>query len=234
MDQDLGLAEDIDVMDRLIDPGAGRIVDAGCGAGALARALAERGARDVIALEPEPRQAAINRRELHGGVISFFEAGAEAMPCEDGSVDGVIFSKSLHHVPQDLMATALGESLRVLRPSGFLYVLEPETGGSHTELMMPFHDETEARDAAREALFRFAVPRFESAVEVRYFNRRGYDDYESFVEDVTGHHYNGFRRDDVDTPQVRALFEAGRSPQGYRFDQPMRVNLLTGPGIPDS
>ena len=60
---------DIDVMDRLIDVSGKRIVDAGCGEGGLARALAERGA-EVIALEPDPVQAATNRNELTGGPIS--------------------------------------------------------------------------------------------------------------------------------------------------------------------
>ncbi len=218
---------DIDVMDRLIDVAGKRIVDAGCGAGELARALAERGA-EVIALEPEPLQAAVNRQRLGGGPIAFFETGAEAMPSSDASVDGVIFSKSLHHVPIDLMHRALGEALRVLRAGGFLYVLEPETGGGHTELMKPFHDETRERVAAKKALAEATDDAFESAVEVRFFNRRVYADYETFIEEVTGMSYNVIEHGAVDTHDVRAMFYAGRFPGGYGFDQPMRINLLTG------
>ncbi len=218
---------DIDVMDRLIDVAGKRIVDAGCGTGDLARALAERGA-EVIALEPEPMQAAVNRQSLDGGPIAFFETGAEAMPSTDASVDGVIFSKSLHHVPAGLMHQALGEALRVLRPGGFLYILEPETGGSHTELMKPFHDETRERVAARKALAEVTEDTFESAVEVRFFNRRVYADYETFIEGVTGMSHNAIERTAADTHDVRAMFDAGRIPGGYGFDQPMRINLLTG------
>ena len=218
---------DIDVMDRLIDVAGKYIVDAGCGAGDLARALVERRA-EVIALEPEPMQAAINRQHLHGGPIAFFETGAEAMPSTDASVDGVIFSKSLHHVPIDLMHRALGEALRVLRPGGFLYVLEPEAGGSHTEIMKPFHDETRERVAAKRALAEVTEDVFDSAVEVRFFNRRVYADYETFVEEITGMNYNVIERAAVDTPNVRAMFDAGRFPGGYGFDQPMRINFLTG------
>ncbi len=222
-----GPERDIDVLDRLIKVAGRRIVDAGCGAGDLARALVERGA-EVVALEPEPGQAAINRERLAGGAIAFHQAGAEAMPLDDSCADGVIFSKSLHHVPVELMARALGEALRVLRPGGFLLVIEPETRGSHSELMKPFHDETREREAAREALAEATAEAFDRSEEVRYFNRRVYDSFPGFVDEVTGNGYNAIPRAAVDTPDVRARFEAGRRAGGYAFDQPMRVNLLSG------
>lgn len=218
---------DIDVMDRLIDVAGKRIVDAGCGEGGLARALVERGA-EVIALEPDPVQAATNRDELEGGAISFFEVGAEAMPVDDGCVDGVIFSMSLHHVPVALMGEAIGEAKRVLRPGGFLYVLEPEAGGSYTELAKPFHDESEERLAAEGVLKESTAGAFRSHEEVRFVARYSFDDFETFVGGVTSRNYNAISREAVDTPAVRAVFETARTATGYVFDQPMRVNLFTG------
>lgn len=225
----IGLADDIDVMDSLVDVAGLRVVDAGCGAGALARLLVERGAR-VVAIEPEPGQAAVNRRELAGDAIEFHETGAEALPCADESVDGVFFSKSLHHVPESLMARALREAMRVLRPGrrGFLYVLEPEAGGAHTELMAPFHDESEEREAARRTVAEVAAPAFDEAREIRFRNRRRYVDYAAFLDRVSGLDYNSFTREDVDVPIVRARFEAGETTDGYLFDQPMRVHLFRG------
>lgn len=218
---------DIDVMDRLIDVAGKRIVDAGCGEGGLARALVERGA-EVIALEPDPVQAATNRDELEGGAISFFEVGAEAMPVDDGCVDGVIFSMSLHHVPIALMGEALGEAKRVLKPGGFLYVLEPEAGGSYTEMAKPFHDETAERRAAKSALTGLTADAFRSHEEVRFVARYTFDDFETFVRGVTARSYNSIPREAVDTPAVREAFEAARTASGYAFDQPMRINLFTG------
>ncbi|MBT5435849.1 MAG: class I SAM-dependent methyltransferase [Rhodospirillaceae bacterium] len=228
MAEDLGLAEDIEVMDRLVDVASKHAVDAGCGSGMLARALVKRGAR-VTAFEPEPGQAEINRQNLAGGAIEFHETGAEAMPCADASIDVVFFSKSLHHVPTDLMEKALQEAMRVLKSgSGMLYVLEPEVGGTHTELMLPFHNESAARAAARAILKKVAEPCFDAAREIHFHNRRSYENYETFVDQVGGYGFNAYDRSDVDTLVVKALFEAGRCDEGYRFEQPMRVNLFKG------
>ena len=219
----------LETMDRLLSLAGKRIVDAGCGDGALARAMVARGA-SVVALEPEPGQARRNRLELAGPAIAFYETGAEAMPCADASMDGVVFSKSLHHVPMAAMTQALQEAIRVLKPHGFLYVLEPESGGAHSDLMRPFHDETRQRQAAKALLSDFARPRFRAARACAFTARGRYDDFDAFVAQVCGYGYNGYRRSEVDTPQVRALFQAGRDREGgYSFEQPMRVDLFTGP-----
>ncbi len=218
---------DIDVMDRLIDVAGKRVVDAGCGEGGLARALAERGA-EVIALEPDPVQAAANRDELAEGPISFHEAGAESMPVDDACVDGVIFSKSLHHVPVALMNGAIGEARRVLKPGGFLYVLEPEAGGSYTELAKPFHDESAELRAAQGVLTASTAGAFLSRQVVRFVARYAFSSFEAFVHAVTSRSYNAIPREAVDTPAARAAFEAARTASGHAFEQPMRVDLFTG------
>jgi len=120
--------------------------------------------------------------------------------------------------------------MRVLKPGlGILYVLEPEVSGTHTNLMLPFHDESAAREAARAVLTKVAEPCFETAREIHFYNRRAFDDYESFVDQVSGYGFNAYTRSDVDTLAVKERFEAGRCDEGYRFEQPMRVNLYTRP-----
>jgi ubiquinone/menaquinone biosynthesis C-methylase UbiE len=231
---ELGLAEDFEVLDRFVEPRGLTVVDAGCGAGALSLHLAGRGAR-VVAIEPDPVQAKANHeRFADGDGVRFVETGAEAMPCGDASVDGVVFSKSLHHVPPGLMEAALAEAVRVLRPTGFLYVLEPEVEGAYSDLVRSYHDETAARRAALAALARVAEARvaearFAEARVIRYRNVRRFADFESFVVAAAGASFTSTRREDVETAEVRRRFEAGRCAEGYRFEQPMRVNLYRGP-----
>ena len=228
---DLGIADDLEVFDRLVAVEGRTVVDAGCGAGLLSRHLLARGAR-VVALEPDAVQAAAHATglALEPG-LRFAATGAQAMPCEDASVGGVVFSKSLHHIPVALMDDALDEALRVLGlPDGFLYVLEPEVEGAFSALMRPFHDETQVRTAAREALDRLAGRRAGLVRRtIRYRNQRRFDDFEAFVRSVCGTSYNAIARARVDTPQVRESFARGQegATGGYRFEQPMRVELFT-------
>ncbi len=141
-------------------------------------------------------------------------------------MDGVFFSYSLHHVPREHMDGALAEATRVLKPeTGFLYVLEPMLAGSMEAVYRPFHDETEVRTLAYDALRRAAAPRFAEARELRYRESVRYDSFATFVEEVAGTTYSEFPRERLDTPEVRAMFEAGRTDDGYVFTQHNRVNL---------
>ncbi|MBC6439469.1 MAG: class I SAM-dependent methyltransferase [Rhodospirillales bacterium] len=221
-----GLTTDLEVTDSLVAVAGLHVVDAGSGAGDPARGLVARGT-EVVTREPEPGgQAAINRNELACPSIAFRQTGTETIPCADASMDGVFFAKSWHHVSRHLTAMALQEAIRVLRPDAeFLYILESEFGGSHTELMFPFHDETKARRSARQAPRDVAAPRFEGAREIRFNNRLGHDSHEGLRERVCGQAYAGFRRADVDVPVARGCFELGRNERGDGFDHPMRVEL---------
>lgn len=97
---------------------------------------------------------------------------------------------------------ALAEVRRVLKPKdGFLYVLEPMLTGSLEALYRLFHDETAVRVLA----------------------------YDAFVDEVTGTTYNDFSREMLETPEVEALFESGRTEDGYVFTQHTRVNLYQKP-----
>ena len=232
---DLGITDDLAVFDREIDVAGRTVVDAGCGAGVLSRHMLARGAR-VVALEPDPEQAARNEAGLaREPGLRFVATGAEAMPCVDGSADGVVFSKSLHHAPAGLMARALDEARRVMKPDGaFLYVLEPAVEGAFSTLMRPFHDETAVRTAASAALDSFARDCGMERRTLRYRNRRCFADFEAFVSSVCGASYNAIARARVDRPEVRARFEDGRDAASgqYVFEQPMRVDLFRTPPAP--
>ena len=112
--------------------------------------------------------------------------------------------------------------------TGFLYVAEPVMAGSYAELTRPFNDETEVRGLAYEALARGAAPCFREAREIHYAFPRTYPDFDTFLGEKLGLTYKDHQRSRIDTPEVRAMFEAGRDGDGYRFELQLRVNFYRG------
>lgn len=220
-----GLSSDLTVLDRLVEVQGRSLIDVGCGAGALARALAERGA-SVLGVEPDPVQAEKNRAAPETAGVTFAEGRAESLPVQDAAADGVVFGRSLHHVPEAAMRPALVEARRVLGPGGFVYVLEPVMAGPFSAVMKPFHDETEVRRQAREALVASA-PLFARSREVHYEVERRFESHDAFVALFSGLSYNSYGADAVRSATVKRLFEAGRTEaRDYAFVQPMRVDLF--------
>ena len=223
--EDLGEAHEIDVIDRLVGLAGLKVIDVGCGGGRVTKQLVERGAH-ALGSEPDPIQAEKNRAAEPVPGLTFVEAPGQSLPVEDGSMDVVFFSYSLHHVPREYRDEALIEAARVLKPeTGFLYVMEPMLVGSMDAVYRPFNDETEVRTEAYEALKRAAAPRFAEARELHYHEPVRYDSFAVFLEDVAGTTYSDFPRERVDTPEVNVLFEAGRTDDGYVFIEHTRVNL---------
>lgn len=221
---DLGELTDIEAISRLLSVAGLHLIDAGCGAGHLSRALAEMGAV-VLGVEPDPVQTGKNLAADPVPNVTMIQAGAEALPVEDGSVDGVLFSRSLHHVPRELMDRALTEAARVLKPGGFVYVAEPGIDGNHFRMMRPFHDETEVRTLAQAALERTADPLFQQVDRYVYMQHPRHESFEAMIDFFTSLSFNNISREMIDLPEVRENFEAARSDDGYVFDQPTLVNL---------
>ena len=108
-----------------IDTGDGsRILEVGCGTGAVTRALAAwPGTAAAVGIDPSP--VLIERaRDLAAGLanISFQIGDALALPYEAASFDVVVFHTALCHIaePQD----AVGQAFRVLRPGGTVAVFD--------------------------------------------------------------------------------------------------------------
>jgi SAM-dependent methyltransferase len=93
------------------------VLDVGCGEGRFCRMLGERGAR-TVGIDPTPELIA-HARTLHPGG-RFLEAGAEALPLADTSVDLVVSYVALVDI-SDFRA-AIREMARVLRPGGRVVV----------------------------------------------------------------------------------------------------------------
>lgn len=227
--EEWGESTDIEVVARLIDLKGKHVIDVGCGDGSLARAVAEHGAT-VLGVEADPQRAEANRALPETPGVTLVEGFAQNLPADDHTVDGVIFGKSLHHLPHDDMAPALAEARRVVRmKSGFLYVMEPLMEGSHSDVIRHFHDETEVRRWAAQALEGLAPSLFAREREIHYTVRIEFDDFDAFVAKYAGLTYNPYHLEEIRNDTVRAAFEKGRAADGYRFEQPMRVNLFEGP-----
>jgi SAM-dependent methyltransferase len=216
-----------DVLDEALPDGAPLVVDVGCGDGALVRHLARRGAR-AVGVEVGAGPLARARAHEPVGGERYEQAGAEALPLADGTADAVLFMNSLHHVPGEHLDAALAEAARVLRPGGLLYVQEPVAEGPYFELLRPVDDETAVRAAAHAAIGRAGRLGLAHERELR------------FDSEVVHTAFDGFRdRVVLADAQRAAAFEgleaelrerfartAERVPDGYRFLQPIRVDVL--------
>jgi SAM-dependent methyltransferase len=204
-----------------------RIVELGCGVAQLSRALLARyaGSR-VTALEVDERQHAKNLAAPQAG-LEFVAAGAQAIPFPDASFDLALMLKSLHHVPMPLLAQALGEVARVLRPGGHLYVSEPVYAGAFNEVIRVFNDEGVVRAAAQAALDRALRTSAWAQVTERHFEMPvRFRDFADFEQRMMRPTFADHRIDDEKLAAARAVFEPHLGPDGARFTRPMHVRLL--------
>ena len=223
---------DLAVLERLV-PVAGRdVVDVGCGGGLLARGLVARGAR-VTGVEISESQLAAAVRDDDGNGARYVVGAAERLPLADGSVDVVVFMRSLHHVPRADMASGLREAARVLRPGGAVYIAEPLTEGDFFELTSLVEDEREVRAAAQQAIADASVAGLDRAERFEYDVRVCLADLNAFaarvisVDPTRGEVFEA-RRAELAEAFAR-LGEPGGRPGERCFLAPMRADVLRRP-----
>ena len=103
-----------------VPPGCGRALDAGCGQGFLARALAAH-CRDVVGIDAD-RDTLARARALTGGglPITFVEGDVMTYPFAAGSFDFIGAVAMLHHVPLEAGLTRFRD---LLHPGGVLAIV---------------------------------------------------------------------------------------------------------------
>lgn len=227
MTVDRGFATSIDIISELVALEGQVVIDVGCGDMTFSRSLVEYGAR-VLAVDPDAAQAALNRAAEPTANLEFIEAGAEALPIDDSSIDGVFFSFSLHHVPASLYPAVFAEVLRILKPTGYLCVIEPMDCPLNT-VMKHFHDEDQVREEAQRALVKFAQPAFGSHIVYEYHSDVEYASFDAFATRFGSRTFNaGYSESDIRRPDVEAAFERAGAPD-YRFSSPKKMMFLRGP-----
>ena len=138
-------------------PAQGRVLDVGCGPGALTRVLAERlGPERVAAAEPSEPFARACAERIPGADVRV--ASAEDLPFADATFDAVVSQLVVNFVPDP--ARGVAEMARVARPGGVVAASVWDYAGGMT-LLRAFWDaalvvDPRGRDAARRG---HAVPR---------------------------------------------------------------------------
>ena len=116
----------------LLDIAAGeRVLDVGCGSGAVTREIARRvgPGGQAVGLDPSPALLAVARELAHetgfGDRVEFREGDARRLPFPDRSFDAVVCVTVLSHVPNG--EAAIPELVRILRLGGRVGVFDLDT-----------------------------------------------------------------------------------------------------------
>lgn len=103
-----------------------RVLDLGCGYGAMSIWLAKQGAQVTgVDLGASLLEAAKVQAELNGVSCEFRQANIVSLPLDAKQFDAVTGMAILHHLSEEDVRTALLECLRVLKPSGQAHFHEP-------------------------------------------------------------------------------------------------------------
>ena len=140
-----------DYLADLALPDRARVLEVGCGTGAVARTLAVRpGVGEVVGLDPSP--VFVQRaRQIAAGVedLSYVVGGGTALPFDDGAFDAVVFHTVLSHIPE--AGAALAEAARVTAAGGALAAFDGDY--ATTTVALGDRDPLQACvDAAMDAL----------------------------------------------------------------------------------
>ncbi len=128
-----------------------RVLDLGCGTGALSLLIhARHPAAQISAIDPDPLALARARKKAAraGAAIRFERAFGDALPFVDASFDRVVSSLVLHHLTREVRERTLAEARRVLAPGGSLHVLDfgPPSSRFSRVLSLLLHNGAELED----------------------------------------------------------------------------------------
>jgi SAM-dependent methyltransferase len=223
----------LDVLRELLELPDKRVIDVGCGDGALARALTREGAH-VTGIEIDTAMLAPAQAAAPAGDERYVEGRGENLPFAEESADIVIYFNSLHHVPAGLQAKALQEACRVLAPEGALCIVEPLAEGPYFELLKPVEDETAVRAHTYRVIQDTIGAELAGEREFIYIVPLKYASFEDWTKHFLA--VDPARREVLDgrRGELEANFHrlADTRDGSCRFEQPARINLLRKRALP--
>ena len=207
------------------------VLELGCGTARMTRSLVERfPIARIIATEVDRIQHAKNLASDYPDTIEFHEGGAQAIDLPDNSVDVVFMFKSLHHVPQELMAQGLLEIARVLKPGGLAWISEPVYAGEFNDILRLFHDEKVVRELAFQAVCDVVASGKLQLVEQIFCNTETrFADFAEFETRILNVTHTDHKLDDALYAQVQQRFAAHVGEDGVKFANPARFDVLRKP-----
>ncbi|MGH8092768.1 MAG: class I SAM-dependent methyltransferase [Chthoniobacterales bacterium] len=122
-----------------------QVLDVGCGTGTLAILLKQQHPEiEVVGLDPDPRALALARRKAQRATVSVhFDRGfSDALEYPADSFDHVFSSFMFHHLQNNQKEETLREIRRVLKPGGYLHLLDfrgPESASGLLSLWFHSH-----------------------------------------------------------------------------------------------
>ena len=131
------------------------LLEIGCGKGRVTRDLAKYAYR-VIASDPDSAVLGTAKAKISAANVEFIHAPDGIPELPENSVDLIIYTLSLHHVPAYAMQASLLRAGTLLKNKGAILVLEPGDGGSFNEAKARFGvgsgDEGPLKAAALQAM----------------------------------------------------------------------------------
>lgn len=200
------------------------VLEIGCGKGRITRDLAKHANR-VVASDPDVEVLGTARATIVAENVKFMRApkGVPVLPAR--SLDVVIYTLSLHHVPAPEMSISLNKSAELLKKDGVILVVEPGDDGSFTEVEERFGvgcgNERSEKEAAIHAMR--ALKGWTVGETVHFRTLFEFDHEEDFLASMLP----GYRQQPEDfVKEVRTFLNQHRTANGIILDAERRLNVL--------
>lgn len=220
--------QESEVYEEVLSLNGKHILELGCGKADITRTIASTGEnRTLVAMEVDKIQHQKNLKINDLSNVQFILAGAEKIPEDNDTFDIVFMFKSLHHIPINLMDTALKEIHRVLKPDGIAYISEPIFEGDFNEVLRLFHDEQSVRETAFNTLQHAVEEGTFDLIEQLFFNTpKSFLNFEAFENNVIKVTHTDHELTNELQEKVKQQFLLNMTSEGAHFSVPIRVDLL--------
>ncbi len=193
-----------------------RIIDVGCGEGALVKFLVNSGFKAYGVDRKPVIKKSLKKSENRKLTGRLFSGRAEKIPFNDNTFDYAVYFASFHHIEPSRMLKALKESKRALRKNGKVIIVEPcPVKGHYYELLRLVNDEKRIQIAAYSLIRKFHQGYFRDFSEKYFYMNRTSEDYNALLEK-----YVKLKAD-----RIRLMSIAGRKIKSRRYPDIMKSTV---------